>query len=216
MAEAKTGSKKAPGKSGAAKRTSAKSGAKSSKTTASGARNTASKKPAATAAATNKADEGQAATKPDPKQPAAERSLDNVPLPATSGKAGVFGGPKDRGIKPDDKLGLPTGQHFVYERVRSLNPKSFYCSMRFDLHIEHKSPEEGKRWWANKRILVTNPANGLAVVARAVDIGPHENTGHDIGLSPGAAEALGIEPGAEVEIAFADQKAPLGPVSKEE
>src|SRR4030095_11676175 len=30
-------------------------------------------------------------------------------LPATQGKAGVFGGPKDRGMKPDDKLALPTG-----------------------------------------------------------------------------------------------------------
>jgi hypothetical protein len=138
--------------------------------------------------------------------------LDGVALPATQGKAGIFGGPKDRGIKPDDKLALPTGRFFVYERVHSLNPKSFYCAMRWDYHLEHKSPEEGKRWWANKKLLVTNPNSGKAVVVRAVDRGPHENTGLDISLSPGAAEAIGIEIGDEVDVAFADQKAQLGPV----
>ena len=138
--------------------------------------------------------------------------LENAHLPVTHGKVGVFGGPKDRGVKPDDKLALPTGRHFVYERVRTLKPESFYCAMRWDYHLLHKSPEEGKRWWANKKLLVTNSKTGKAVVVRAVDYGPHENTGLDIGISPGAAEALGVEVGDEVDIAFADQKAPQGPV----
>ena len=138
--------------------------------------------------------------------------LENAHLPATHGKVGVFGGPKDRGVKPDDKLALPTGRHFVYERVRTLKPESFYCSMRWDYHLLHKSPEEGKRWWANRKILITNSKTGKAVVVRAVDYGPHENTGLDIGISPGAAEALGVEVGDEVDLAFADQKAPQGPV----
>jgi hypothetical protein len=138
--------------------------------------------------------------------------LENAHLPATHGKVGVFGGPKDRGVKPDDKLALPTGRHFVYERVRTLKPEGFYCAMRWDYHLLHKSPEEGKRWWANKKLLVTNSKTGKAVVVRAVDYGPHENTGLDIGISPGAAEALGVEVGDEVDIAFADQKAPQGPV----
>ena len=138
--------------------------------------------------------------------------LENAHLPVTHGKVGVFGGPKDRGVKPDDKLALPTGRHFVYERVRTLKAESFYCAMRWDYHLLHKSPEEGKRWWANKKLLVTNSKTGKAVVVRAVDYGPHENTGLDIGISPGAAEALGVEVGDEVDIAFADQKAPQGPV----
>ena len=137
---------------------------------------------------------------------------ENAHLPATHGKVGVFGGPKDRGVKPDDKLALPTGRHFVYERVRTLKPESFYCAMRWDYHLLHKSPEEGKRWWANRKLLVTNSKTGKAVVVRAVDYGPHENTGLDIGISPDAAEALGVEVGDEVDIAFADQKAPQGPV----
>jgi hypothetical protein len=132
-------------------------------------------------------------------------------LPATSGKIGIFGGPKDRGIKPDDKLALPTGPHGVYERVRSLNPRSFYCSMRWNYHVEHMTPEEVKRSWANKKILVTNSKTSTAMVVRAVDYGPHENTGLDIGISPGAAEALGVEVGDEVSISLADPKSPLGP-----
>ena len=131
-------------------------------------------------------------------------------LPATHGKLGVFGGPRDRGIKPDDKLALPTGPHGVYERIRSLNPKSFYCAMRWNYHVEHLTPEEVKRWWANKKLLVTNAKNGSAVIVRAVDYGPHEKTGLDIGISPGAAEALGVEVGDEVDIALADPKSPLG------
>ncbi len=134
-------------------------------------------------------------------------------LPATSGKTGVFGGPRDRGIKPEDKLALPTGPHGVYERVRSLNPKSFYCAMRWNYHVEHLSPEEVKRWWANRKLLVTNTRNNNAVVVRAVDYGPHENTGFVISISPGAGDALGVEVGDEVAIELADPKSPLGPVS---
>ena len=132
-------------------------------------------------------------------------------LPATHGKVGIFGGPKDRGIKPDDKLALPTGPHGVYERIRTLNPKSFYCAMRWNYHVQHMTPEEVKRWWANKKLLVTNANNGNAVVLRAVDYGPHENTGLDVGISPGAAEALGVEIGDEVGIELADPKSALGP-----
>lgn len=160
------------------------------------------------------ASKAASASQSDSPGPRASSALDGIQLPATSGKVGVFGGPKDRGIKPDDKLALPTGPHSTYERIRSLNPKSFYCAMRWDYRIEHKSPEEGKRWWANKKILVTNPKSSASVVVRAVDYGPHENTGLDISISPGAAEALGVEVGDEVEIAFADQKAPTGLVKE--
>ena len=138
--------------------------------------------------------------------------IDEEPkLPTSHGKVSIFGGPKDRGVKPDDKLALPTGPHGVYERVRNLNPKSFYCSMRWNYHVQHMTPEEVKRWWANKKILLTSADKSKSVVVRAVDYGPHENTGLDIGISPGAAEALGVEMGDEVDIALADPKSPLGP-----
>ena len=138
--------------------------------------------------------------------------LDGVKLPAARGRAGTFGGPKDRGAKPDDKLALPTGLHFQYERYRSLNANHFYCAMRWDYRQNHMSAEEGKRWFANKKILVKNPRNGLSVVLRAVDYGPHEKTGMIISISPGAAEALGLAAEDEVTCAFADQKSRPGPV----
>ncbi len=164
------------------------------------------------ASAATEATVDQVETKVKEAKPSAPEisTYEGVPLPAVSGKAGVLGGARDRGGKPEDKLALPVGKHFTYERVRSLNPKSFYCAMRWDYKILNKSPEEAKRWWANKKLVVTNPANGNRVVVRAVDFGPHENTGLTISLSPGALEALGLELGDEVEIDFADQKAPTG------
>jgi hypothetical protein len=138
---------------------------------------------------------------------------DGVGLPTAGGKVGVFGGPKDRSVKPDDKLALPTGRHYQFEQFRSLNPKGYYCAMRWEYRQGHMSTEEGKRWWANKRLLVTNPANKKSVVVRAVDYGPHETTGLAIAISPGAAEAIGVEPGQEVVVAFADEKAQLGPAA---
>lgn len=174
-----------------------------------------SNKPKAKAAAAKASATASTAKKPEEPPPATTPPDDGAPggqLPVTRGKVGVFGGPKDRGIKPDDKLALPTGPHSVFERVRSLNPNSFYCAMRFDYRIGHTSPEEGKRWWANRKLLVTNPKNGKSAVLRAVDYGPHQNTGLDVSVSPGAATALEVEVGDEVEIAFADPRAPLGDV----
>ncbi len=145
----------------------------------------------------------------------ADAELDNSVLPANRGKVAIFGGPKDRSIKPDDKVALPIGRHFTYDRVRSLDSRGYYCAMRWNYRFSHMTPEEAKRWWANKKLMVTNTANGKSVIVRAVDYGPHEKTGLDIGLSPGAAAALEVAVGDEVDILFADQKTPLGSVSNE-
>ena len=193
MKEAKRGSKKKAADKSANKSTSTKT----TKVT--------SKEPD-----TPKQQKATGAASPTPEAPVVDKEPQ---LPSTHGTVGVFGGPKDRGIKPEDKLALPTGPHGVYERIRSLNPKSFYCAMRWNYHVEHLTPEEVKRWWANRKLMVTNPKNSTSVIVRAVDYGPHENTGFDISVSPGAAEALGVEVGDEVDIASADPKAPLGPAS---
>lgn len=164
------------------------------------------------AAPSTAADEPSAAPEAEPE---AVSELDGVRLPATQGKVGVFGGPRDHSAKPDDKLALPTGRHSQYERIRSLDAKGYYCAMRWDYRQKHMSPEEGKRWWANKKILITNPANGKSAVVRAVDYGPHENTGLAISISPGAADAVGVGVGDEINMVFADQKAALGPVTED-
>ena len=200
MAKATGSTKKKASKKSSTKKAAAKA---STKKTATKKTATKAKAPVKKDAATQNAEKAAS--------PSAD-ALDAAQLPATQGKVGVFGGPKDHGYKPDDKLALPTGPHSAFERVRTLNPKSYYCMMRWDYRIEHMSPEEGKRWWANKKLLVTNPKGGQSVIVRAVDFGPHENTGLAISVSPGALESLGVEVGDEVEIAFADQKAPLGPV----
>ena len=41
-----------------------------------------------------------------------------------------------------------------------------------------------------------------------------QKSGFDIAISPGAAEALGIEPGQDVEIRFAPAGAQLGPLNE--
>jgi hypothetical protein len=204
MTEAKSDRKKSANQRSSTKTASAKS-AKDAPGKASAAKKTSKTTEAPSAVRTTK----ETAASP----PAARTQvIDEQPkLPTSHGKITIFGGPKDRGIKPDDKLALPTGPHGVYERVRNLNPRTFYCSMRWNYHVQHMTPEEVKRWWANKKLLLTNANAGKAVVVRAVDYGPHENTGLDIGISPGAAEALGVEIGDEVDISLADPKAPLGP-----
>lgn len=199
MKEAKAGSKKKPPK---------KSEKAESASEASGTETTTAAEQTPSSAANDSETSKQAPVAAStPQAPVVDKE---PTLPATHGKVGVFGGPKDRGMKPDDKLALPTGPHGVYERVRTLNPKTFYCAMRWNYHVEHLTPEEVKRWWANKKLLVTNAKNGNAVVVRAADYGPHESTGLDIGISPGAADALGVEVGDEVDIALADPKSPLG------
>ncbi len=226
MKEAKTSSKRKLATKSVAKSAPAKS-AKSDEAASATRENksTPKKVPAPKKSIANKSEEpdavsadatavaqGPPATQREVAAPAAKAPVitEQPELPTTQGKVGVFGGPKDRGIKPDDKLALPTGPHGVYERVRSLNPKSFYCAMRWNYHVQHMTPEEVRRWWANKKLTVTNSKTGKSVVTRAVDYGPHENTGLDISISPGAAEALGVEVGDEVEIALADAKSQLG------
>jgi hypothetical protein len=193
---------------------SKKSGGGTSKTKAAADATASAPDQAAASASSSTSQPGKAQESgaPAPAAAGSASMLDPALLPAQRGKLGVFGGPKDRGIKPDDKLALPTGRHFTFERVRSLNPKGFYCAMRWDYHALGKSIGEGQRWWANKKLLVTNPTNGVSVVLRAVDYGPPESTGLSIAVSPGAAEALGVEIGDEVEIAFADPRLPAGVV----
>src|SRR4051794_36137214 len=118
MAKAEKGSEEKATKKAARSRTSTKKKQASAKKQASDKRASSKSK--------------GATSEPASSTPTAQSVPDNVQLPATRGKVSIFGGPKDRGFKPDDKLGLPTGPHFAYERIRTLNPKSFYCSMRWD------------------------------------------------------------------------------------
>jgi hypothetical protein len=130
-----------------------------------------------------------------------------------TGKMSLFGGPADEGVGPHEGLALvgPTdlgiwwfASLFLPESppgttglARRLNPRAFYLAMRWDYD---RHPRQLLRHTVVK---LTNPANGLHVLARPVDFGPGDgtvidgqptrDTGRLADLSPGVATALGLQ-----------------------
>jgi hypothetical protein len=86
-------------------------------------------------------------------------------------------------------------------------PTDYFCALPVGLR-------GGGKWWHNQKILVTNPRTGEQVVVRVQDKGPGPRTGAKIDLSPVAKEALGVGfmENLNVNIAFAPDDAPVGPV----
>jgi hypothetical protein len=130
-------------------------------------------------------------------------------LPAQVGRCSSFGGPNggaygnfaltgEPGTKPND---------------------GWYCAMRWGYVTDAGSTIPGydvgaaKKWWANRKILVTNPGTGKSVVVRAADWGPNVRTGRVIDLAPTALTALGGRTDDTMHIAFAPAGASLGPVT---
>lgn len=124
-----------------------------------------------------------------------------------SGKVSHFGGPADRGIT-ETETGALTG-----ELLRKINPNDYYCAMRWDYQTMHANVGTAKKLWSQKRILIVNPANGRAVVARPNDWGPHVRTERIIDVSPGALKAIGATTDNLVLVSFAQDDAPLGQVN---
>jgi hypothetical protein len=155
-------------------------------------------------------------------------------LPATSGRATFFTG-RMNGLTDTSAVG-----HFALTGESALSAvnipgTNFYCAMRWPYAdkdadggsgaknapgVSKKDRQKAMNWWKNKRIIVSNPLAQTAVVVRAVDYGPNTNNKDAavIDLSPAALTAL-LPQGskdtslANVNIAFADQSMPLGPVS---
>ncbi len=129
-----------------------------------------------------------------------------------TGKMSVFGGPADEGVGPHEGLALvgptdlgiwwwaclflPASPEGTTGLARRLNPRAFYVAMRWDYSAHPK------QLLRNTVVKLTNPANGLHVLARPVDFGPGDgsvidgqmtqDTGRIADLSPGAATALGL------------------------
>ena len=129
-----------------------------------------------------------------------------------SGKMSVFGGPADEGVSPHEGLALvapadlgigwwsclflPQQPDGTTGMARRLNPRAFYLAMRWDYAVHPK------QLLRNTVVKLTNPANGLHILARPVDFGPGDgsiidgrssrDTGRIADLSPGAATALGL------------------------
>jgi hypothetical protein len=130
------------------------------------------------------------------------------------GKASWFGGPEDGFVTPTE-TGAITG-----EVLRTLNdpldptpqelashPQDYYyAAMRWSYM------PNGKSFWKDARLLVMNPATGIAVVVRPVDWGPSLSTGRIIDLSPQAMSDLFLDTDGAVFVSFAPPGAMLGPV----
>ncbi len=107
-------------------------------------------------------------------------------IPLGSGKMSTFGGPADDGVGPHEGLALVGPGDltswwfsclFLAEQppgttglARRLNPEAFYLAMRWD--YARFSHELLRR----TVVKLTNPANGLEVLARPVDFGPGDGT----------------------------------------
>jgi hypothetical protein len=135
-----------------------------------------------------------------------------------TGRMSVFGGPADEGVAANEGLALigpsdlalwwfshlfladsPPGTSGL---ARRLNPRAYYLAMRWDYE------QWSKEFLRGTVVRLTNPANGLQVLARPVDYGPGDgemidgqptqDTRRLADLSPGAATALGLQTDDEV------------------
>jgi hypothetical protein len=120
-----------------------------------------------------------------------------------AGRMSTFGGPDDRGMRPDEGLKLfdqtdlenptfaylflPTQPAGTSGLGRRLNPNSHYVACRWD---EVVTPRELLR---NSLARVENLQTGRAAEARPVDWRPDLSTGRVADLSPGLAAALGLK-----------------------
>lgn len=118
-----------------------------------------------------------------------------------TGRCSWFGGPDDFGVKANEGLALfdendvknypelflldqPPGTSGV---ARRLNPKSFYCAMRWDY------ANTSKNFLRNNKVTVTSVRTGETVQAQPVDWGPNIDTGRIIDLSPAVLKTLNLQ-----------------------
>jgi hypothetical protein len=119
-----------------------------------------------------------------------------------NGKMSVFGGPNDTGVAPDEGLALfeaadvsanpdlflPTQPNGTTGLARRLNPQAKYIACRWDYSVTPKSFLK----LSTTLVTVTNPATNKSEQCRPADEGPAVETGRVADLSPGLAQALGL------------------------
>ena len=125
------------------------------------------------------------------------------------GTMSTFGGPRDRGVGSKDGLALVDSSNFDKFKdlfladqpkgtsglARRLDPSTMYIACRWD-YIHPLQADLRKGIF----VKVTNPATGVWKNARPVDWGPNEKTGRIADLSPGLAQALGLESDGKVTV----------------
>lgn len=132
-------------------------------------------------------------------------------MPAVSGRCSEFGGPNG-GAYGSFAL---TGESGVHPR------DPWYIAMRWPYSEYHNGQivtapgvdvNKAMGWWRNRHILVVNPKNNKAVVARAADWGPAMSTGRVIDCSPHILNVLGASTDDVLHMGFASAGSKLGPV----
>lgn len=125
------------------------------------------------------------------------------------GTMSTFGGPHDHGVGSRDGLALVDSSNFDAFKdlflakqpagttglARRLDPTKMYIACRWDYTDPTKEKLRNGIF-----VKVTNPASGIWQAARPVDWGPNEHTGRVADLSPGLAQALGLESDAKVTV----------------
>lgn len=127
------------------------------------------------------------------------------------GKCSWFGGPQDTGVAPDESLAflyevadaphlfLPQQPPNTTGLARRLDPAVNYFAARFD----YDNPETSKdALRVQLSALLYAPKTKRYVMAYPADWGPHEDTGRQSDISPGAMTALGIETDDELVVLY--------------
>jgi len=134
--------------------------------------------------------------------------------PISTGKMSTFGGPSDTGMSATEGLALLTNADLNNPRYAGmflpqqpsgkpglshrLNPDAYYIAMRWD----YKNPSFSAL--RAGYVKVTN-AEGRSVKAFPADWGPNADTGRICDLSPGVAQALGLETDDTVSVQFFEE-----------
>lgn len=140
-------------------------------------------------------------------------------IPLGTGKCSTFGGPNDEGVSLSEPLALVNffdlmdpwfARNFLPPRphigmARSLNPKAFYCAMRF----AYGTDPEGNRGEILpgftrdqvRRLVIAVSAKGKTVFLQPLDWGPNRETGRLIDLSPQALVVLDLNTDDPVDVA---------------
>jgi len=157
--------------------------------------------------------------KSTPRQKAAKASASKQLkiLFQVEGKMSTFGGPHDLGMNPTEDLALldkrdledpkfsylflPASPPGTSGLGRRLNPDQNYLACRWNY------AETPKDFLRNNLARVENAQNGRAADGRPVDWGPDAATGRVADLSPGLADALGLNTDDLVRITITTEPA---------
>jgi N-acetylmuramoyl-L-alanine amidase len=132
------------------------------------------------------------------------------------GKMSTFGGPADKGMKPNEGLGLFNSEQDMINHGLGdfLLSRQDAGAPGLGRRLDPKKPYLACRWWETdlKRELlrttwawVENPKTGTRLRARPVDSGPAEWTNRVADLSPGLADALKLKTNDVCRVTITDE-----------